>query len=100
MNLDPGYVEWYCPECHVVARTRPEPNRWHTCARLRGIQAPMLRKGAVGRIRVVEREDYIGTEKVQLVGEDKRPVMSIRTERPDGSNDTVVLAPVATAHSR
>ncbi len=100
MNLDPGYVEWHCPECGLVERTRPLPNRWHPCRKLR-LDAPLQRRGGpIGRLRVVEREDYIGTEKVQLVGESKRPVMSIRTERPDGSNDTVVFAPVATSNAR
>jgi hypothetical protein len=45
-----------------------------------------------------EREDYVGTERVQLIEVDgkARPVMAAVTERPDGSNDTVVYAPVAT----
>jgi hypothetical protein len=42
----------------------------------------------------VEREDYIGTQEVP-VDANGRPVMSVITERPDGSNDTIAFAPTA-----
>jgi hypothetical protein len=45
-----------------------------------------------------EREDYVGREQVQTDA-NGRPVMSITTERPDGSNDAVVLAPTVRVRS-
>jgi len=45
-----------------------------------------------------EREDYVGTEKVQT-DEDGRPVMSVVTTRDNGQ-DTAVYAPVATGGVR
>lgn len=97
--LDPGYVDWYCPECGKTTRTRPVPNRWHPCPRLKGISAPMLRKGVSGSIRIVERQDYVGSERVQLLGEDKRPVMSLVTTRDHGQ-DAVVYAPMVVGRKR
>ena len=47
-----------------------------------------------------EREDYVGKEQEQLDPERGRPVMSIVTERGDGSNDVMVFAPAATARGR
>jgi hypothetical protein len=37
----------------------------------------------------MEREDYIGDETADRI-------MSVRTERPDGSNDCTIYAPTAT----
>jgi hypothetical protein len=48
--------------------------------------------------RVVEREDYIGAERVQT-DDTGRPVMAIQTERSDGY-DTHVFAPTAIAHAK
>jgi len=42
----------------------------------------------------VVREDYVAHEIVQYDGWG-RPIMSVITERPDGSNDIAVLAPTA-----
>jgi hypothetical protein len=56
----------------------------------------MVPVGSGARITYAEREDYVGRELVQK-DQTGRPVMSIRTERPDGSNDTVVLAPTVNA---
>ena len=68
----------------------------HPCPALRGVTIPLeevsdLDATPVSRHVEVEREDYIGSE----VGVGR--VMSIRTDRPDGSNDIAVLAPVAVA---
>lgn len=94
--IDPGYVDWHCPQCGKTARTRPVPNRWHQCPRLKGINVQMLRKGVAGSIRIVERQDYVNGDRVQLLGEDKRPVMSVVTVR-DSGQDVVVYAPTASA---
>lgn len=91
--IDPGYVEWHCPQCGATARTKPEPNRWHPCPKLKGLSVQMLRKGVAGSIRIVERQDFVGKERVQLLGEDRRPVMSVVTTRDNGQ-DAVVYAPM------
>jgi hypothetical protein len=54
----------------------------------------MVPAGSRSRVRVVEREDYEGDELVQRDG-NGRPIAAIYTDRPDGSNDCVVLAPTA-----
>ena len=87
---------WTCPNCTVEdVTTDPRPHtRFHTCAGLRGLTAPMVQAGVRAKVEAREREDYIGSETVQL--HEGRPVMSIVTTRDDGQ-DAVVFAPVATA---
>lgn len=68
----------------------------HPCPGLAGLTAPMVLKGSGARVFAVERADYVGKERVQLDG-NGRPVMSVITERPDGSNDCIALAPTASA---
>jgi hypothetical protein len=53
----------------------------------------MVEAGDRVKVTVNEREDYIGDETVTSVG--GRPIMSVVTERQDGSNDVVVFAPAA-----
>ena len=92
---------WYCPECKRTDVTNDDGKgaRMHTCPRLHGLTVPMVREGIVAHIYTREREDYVGNERVQL-DDRRRPVMSIITERPDGSNDAIVLAPTATIKAR
>ena len=91
---------WYCPECRLEAVVETwTQNRFHTCPKLRGLTAPMLRKGVAGKLTLNEREDYIGKETVRLDPERGRPVMNIVTTRDHGQ-DTVVFAPTATANLR
>lgn len=85
---------WYCPNCTQEDKTteaRPH-TRFHQCPGLRGIIAPMLPKGTRAKVTAVEREDYVGTEKVRL--QDGRPIMAVITERDDGQ-DVAVFAPTA-----
>ena len=93
------YHDWYCPNCGQTDRTREfRPHtRFHVCPKLRGLTAPMLPKGMDAKVEAHDREDYIGTEDVQLAP-DGSPVMSIVTTRADGTNDAMVFAP--TAHIR
>jgi hypothetical protein len=56
----------------------------------------MLPKGMDAKVVAHDREDYVGKEDVQLDG-NGRPIMSITTERADGTNDTMVFAPTARA---
>lgn len=85
---------WVCPNCPATAVTVGKPNRFHACPALGGLSAPLVLEGVDVRVRVVEREDYVGNEIVQRDG-DGRPVMAVLTERPDGSNDCMVMAPTA-----
>lgn len=88
---------WVCANgCDQTFETpTPVPNRYHTCPKLRMLSAPLVLEGTKARVFLREREDYVGRELVQLDPEKRRPVMSIVTERADGSNDTIVLAPTA-----
>jgi hypothetical protein len=95
-------VEWECPACGRTDQTRdPRPHtRMHVCPKTRYLTTPMVRAGTKARIVLKEREDYVGTEKVQLDPERGRPVMSLITERADGSNDVRVYAPTASADAK
>lgn len=86
---------WFCPRCgtqSVTHEARPH-TRFHRC-KASGLEAPMLPVGSRARLTSVEREDYIGTDKVTL-DKDGRPIMAIVTEHPDGRQDRAVYAPAA-----
>ena len=95
--LDPTR-HWYCPNCPAEETTHEAAphTRFHTCPGLRGLTAPMLPVGTKAKVEVVEREDYVGTERVQLDPERGRPVMAVVTTRDDGQ-DVAVFASTATA---
>jgi hypothetical protein len=94
MTLIDATREWMCPNCGMRETTPASvPNRFHTCPRLRSLTAPLVPAGSGARVFVREREDYVKREIVRLDPELGRPVMSIVTERPDGSNDAIVFAP-------
>lgn len=87
---------WECPNCphQHVTREREPHTPFHPCAGLRnGLTAPMVPAGTRARVTAREREDFVAGELVQL--HDGRPVMSVVTERADGSNDVAVFAPTA-----
>ena len=98
-------ARWECPNCVEVYQT-PDlqaSTPMHPCPSLSGVMAPFVKlppgkvelpKGV--RVVAVERGDYVNGEHVML-DVDGRPVMSVRTERADGSNDCHVFAPAATA---
>lgn len=97
---------WQCPSCGIqdVTRMNQPHTQMHPCRALRGVIAPLVevhglefQKHSVRHV-VNEREDYVGTENVRTDAEG-RPVMSINTERADGSNDCHVFAPTASGHS-
>lgn len=92
------YRAWSCPNCKqtdVTHEARPHV-RYHACPGLHGLTAPMIPAGSSAKVTAIERQDYIGSEIVTL-NADKRPVMSVVTERADGSNDVAVFAATATA---
>lgn len=91
--------QWMCPNCtltDVTREARPH-SRFHACAGLNGLTAPMVPAGTRCKVEAVEREDYVGRELVQTDG-NGRPVMAVRTIRDDGT-DLAVFAPCATANS-
>jgi len=97
--LRPPEQHWVCGNCMDTAVTRGQPNRFHLCRGLAGILAPMVLEGQRSLVRAVEREDYVGRERVQYDG-DGRPVMAVRTDHWDGSNDVIVNAPTAQGSGR
>lgn len=56
----------------------------------------MVEEGSDVKIVAHLREDYLGKE-IQRTGDDGRPYSAVTTERPDGSNDAAVFAPLAQA---
>lgn len=94
---------WQCTACdlqHVTHEPRAHVPM-HPCRKLAGILAPFTEVTGIEldrtaqRLVVVERDDY---ERNEILRRDAngRPVMAVRTERADGSNDTHVFAPTAT----
>lgn len=91
--------KWSCPNCDAYAVTFAQPNRFHNCPGLAGIMAPMVLAGSDVQVRAVEREDYVGDSIVHYDG-NGRPIMSVVTERPDGSNDCIAFADTAQMDGR
>lgn len=79
---------WECPNCDVTEVTAPLPpgaSRFHTCAGLHMLSAPLVRAGTRCKVQAEERQDYLGGE-VQATGDDGRPYMAVRTTRDDGED--------------
>ena len=95
MRFEPVY-DWVCPSCSFELRLTSPKTPSHACPALAGLEVFLAQKGIGARHRVVEREDYVGTEEVQTDGEG-RPVMAVYVDRPDGSNDCTMYAPTARA---
>lgn len=62
---------------------------------MRGLMVPLVPAGARGEHRIIEREDYVGSDDVRLDGEG-RPTMAVELVRDDGT-DRTVYAPCARA---
>lgn len=96
---------WECPSCNHQARTTRGGiiTPMHHCPKLSGLEVPLvqvlhnggLRRGDVHHV-VVERQDWVGQERV-LLDAKGRAITAVHTERRDGSYDTHVFAPIATA---
>jgi hypothetical protein len=89
--------EWSCPNCPTTAllpTPKPGQTHLHTCSGLRGLTAPLIPAGMRAKVEAVEREDYVGHERVQLDPERQRPVMAVHTTRDEGE-DVLVFAPTA-----
>jgi hypothetical protein len=86
--------EWYCPNCDVTDVTAPLPpgsSRYHPCAGLHGLNAPLVRTGVRAEVRANEREDYLNGD-TQPVGDDGKVYMAVETVRDDGTDVTVFAA--------
>jgi hypothetical protein len=91
-------TRWECPNCDVTDVTRgPVPNRFHTCAGLHMLTAPLV-PGTSCKVEAEERADYLRGE-VQAAGDDGRPSMAVRTTRDDGE-DLAVNAGLARLEAR
>jgi hypothetical protein len=90
---------WTCPNCAFTDVTHlpadAVASRFHSCAGLRGLTAPMVPAGTRAKVEAVEREDYTNGDHVTRDGEG-RVVMAVRTTRDDGE-DRAVFAPCAVA---
>lgn len=71
----------------------------HDCPGLALMAIPMVRAGERADVRLVDREDYVGTEDVRTDAEG-RPWMRSEVEHHDGHVDVYVYAPTAHAGSR
>lgn len=93
-------THWVCPNCTLEDRTTEARahTRFHTCPGLKGLSAPMVEAGVRCEVVPVERDDYVGAERVQTDAEG-RPWMAVVTKRNDGE-DRAVLAPSATIAAR
>lgn len=91
---------WQCPSCghQHVTQTRQVITPLHACPKWNGLAVALVQAAQAGAVRhrVIVREDYIGTEQGIVYGPNGQPVSAVHTERPDGSHDTHVFAPVAT----
>ena len=95
--LQPPLTRWECASCNAQDTTREARvhTRFHNCPAVGGALLPMTEAGAGSRVLLREREDYIGTDQVQMI--QGRPVMAAVTEYADGRSDAAVFAPTATA---
>lgn len=87
--------KWYCPNCSATDITKEvKPHtRFHACSALAGMTAPFIPLGVGCKVEAVEREDFIGSDDVQVDG-NGRPIMAVVTTRDDGT-DRIVFAPTA-----
>jgi hypothetical protein len=90
---------WECPNCVFTDVTHlpadAVASRFHVCAGLKGLTAPMVPAGTRAKVEAIERQDYLNGDRVTRDG-DGRPVMAVETTRDDGT-DRAVFAPVAVA---
>ncbi len=108
MTRTPPPARYECPNCGDRLELAIPPSSFptHPCREASGLSAPMVRVTSWGaskqaaRVRLLEREDYIGGAKGLLYDHTGRPIMSADLERRDGSNDRLVFVPPAHARIR
>jgi len=92
------FDDWECPNCDVTDHTPalpPGASRFHTCAGLHMLTAPLVRAGTRCKVEAEERADYLDHE-IQDTGDDGKPYMAVRVTREDG-DDLAVNAGLAQA---
>ncbi len=92
--------DWECPNCDVTERTRglpPNAARFHTCAGLHMLSAPLVRASIRCKVEAEERADYLRDE-IQATGDDGKPYMAVRTTYDD-HDDLAVNAGLAYART-
>lgn len=92
---------WYCPNCDVTDVTMSHPpgsSRYHTCAGLHMLTAPLVRAGVRCQVTAAVREDYLSGDE-QARGDDGKPYMNVRTTYDD-HEDLLVNAGLARAELR
>jgi len=83
-----AFDDWECPNCDVTDHTPslpPGSSRFHTCAGLHMLTAPLVRAGTRCKVEAEERADYLNGE-IQNTGDDGKPYMNIRTTREEGED--------------
>jgi hypothetical protein len=83
-----AFDTWACPNCAVTEQAPalpPNASRFHTCAGLHMLTAPLVRAGTSCKVEAEERADYLNGE-IQNTGDDGRPYMAIRTTRDEGED--------------
>lgn len=68
----------------------------HNCVGMALFTLPLIHAGERADVRVIEREDYVGSEDVRTDAEG-RPIMRAEVERDSGQVDVWVYAPTAHA---
>lgn len=89
VELTPPTRMWHCPACDLRDETRKPGvhTQFHNCPANAGLGIPLIEvpshdTRADGRQLTVQSEDYVGHA---------NPLVAIRTERGDGSNDCTVF---------
>lgn len=90
-------TRWVCKKCPSTAVSSRQGIPFHQCRGMHGLSVPLVTEDADCVVELSEREDYVGSEQVQLAPGNGRPYAAVITRRGDGSNDTAVYAPAATA---
>lgn len=93
--LAPPEQRWECPACTLqqVTRRADVHTEFHHCRGLAGLWAPMVPAGTRCKVETNEREDYIGSERVQL--HEGRPVMNVVVTRDDGQDCAIFAGSAA-----
>lgn len=98
---------WQCPSCvaqHITREARPH-TPMHNCPGQHGMYVPyveahpgrLLKRADDRHHRVIPRGDYVNGELALRRDINGLVAMAVHTERRDGSHDTAVFAPLATA---
>ena len=87
-------TNWQCNSCgmqHVEPARAEVITPMHACGGMAGAWVPFVPANSTARLRVEERQDYIGKD-TPFVDAKGRPIMSVYTMREDGE-DCHILAP-------